>query len=276
MAELLRRRMIRPDTRKAGSTSYKVNTAGVGLNDSLRVEITHAGKTARWVYTLTGAQIGHRKSIHFTVKETAGKTEINWGKLLPRAGKPVASASKPVQSKIYATKSNVRIPGSMKRSFLPVVDGKTEIIILGTLPGDESLRMQQYYANQGNQFWRILSGIWNEPVPAQYPDKIKWLLQHRLGLWDVCHSASRKGSLDQQISNEVPNDLHKLFRKYPKISRVLFNGLKARKTYDKYFRETEGFIYGTLISSSGAAAKPIDQKMKQWRKYLEKWEVEHE
>ncbi|WP_332881585.1 uracil-DNA glycosylase family protein [Methanosarcina horonobensis] len=44
----------------------------------------------------------------------------------------------------------------IKRGFPPVLDKNTEILILGSLPGDESLRRRQYYGHPGNDFWRLV------------------------------------------------------------------------------------------------------------------------
>jgi G:T/U-mismatch repair DNA glycosylase len=37
-----------------------------------------------------------------------------------------------------------------KRCFDPVVDRQTRLLVLGSLPGEQSLAVQQYYANRQN------------------------------------------------------------------------------------------------------------------------------
>lgn len=279
MAEILRTRKISPLTRKATSVSYKVSTKGVGKNDTLRVEITHTTKSGRWIYVFTGAQVADKNSISFTAREADGKVNISWGSLVGKSS-TVSTGSvvkKEVASKIEKTITKKESTVNHKKSFLPVVDSKTTVIILGSLPGDESLRLQQYYANPRNQFWNILAAVLNKHVPVAYTDKIKWLLQNKVGLWDVCHSAERKGSLDQHINNIVPNDITAFLKKNHQIKTVLFNGGKARTTFDIHFNEVQGIKYGTLISSSSAAAVSLIKKVEQWKGLIsKKKEVDNE
>jgi len=268
MSEILRTRRISPLTRKASSVSYKINTEAVAINDTLRVEITHALKPGKWVYIFNGNQIADKKSIHFRVKEVGEKIIITWG---------VLDAPKKVEKQIKKTvsassRTNMNLTGSnfvsseqIKKSFLPVIDNKTRILILGSLPGDESLKRQQYYANPRNQFWKIIFSVLDQELPSSYEERLSLLLKNKIGLWDVCHSANRKGSLDQYIKNEVPNDVHGLLKKYPLLKTVLFNGAKAKATFDKHFVQHNHVRYDILLSSSGAATISMTKKVIQWK-----------
>jgi len=48
----------------------------------------------------------------------------------------------------------------MINSFDPIENDKCKILILGTMPSEESLNKGQYYANTKNQFWRIIYDVY--------------------------------------------------------------------------------------------------------------------
>lgn len=107
------------------------------------------------------------------------------------------------------------------------------ILILGTMPGKESLRLQQYYANRSNRFWKIIAKAADKPLPEDYSKRLRLLDQLHIALWDVYASAERKGSLDSNIKNGEQNDVQSLINSNPSIKKVLFNGGKAyRKALD--------------------------------------------
>lgn len=158
----------------------------------------------------------------------------------------------------------------MKHSFPPVIDSASRILILGTLPGDESLRRQQYYAHPRNQFWRILAEIYHVPLPATYPEREALVLQKRLALWDVVQHGEREGSLDNNIRHATPNDFQWLFTTYPNLRAIVFNGRKAHDLFERKVvtqQELDGSdrIPRLLMpSTSPAATLPLAEKIRQW------------
>ncbi|MDB5704711.1 MAG: DNA-deoxyinosine glycosylase, partial [Sphingomonas bacterium] len=119
---------------------------------------------------------------------------------------------------------------TVKRSFPPVADACTRLLILGSLPGERSLAEGHYYAHPQNQFWRLISGvIGRDLVALDYQARLVALLEARVGLWDVVASARREGSTDAAIRDHVGNDLPGLIRALPDLRAVGFNGATSFK-----------------------------------------------
>jgi len=59
----------------------------------------------------------------------------------------------------------------MKEAFPPVIAPSARILILGTMPGEESLARKGYYANPRNQFWRITQAIYGIPQNRTCPHR---------------------------------------------------------------------------------------------------------
>ncbi len=154
----------------------------------------------------------------------------------------------------------------MKFSMPPVINKDCKILILGSLPGEKSLQLQEYYAHPQNQFWKIMSCILNELMPQTYQLKKQMLLQNKIGLWDVVYSARRdNSSLDSKIKNVTPNDLDSLLREHENIQRILLNGNKVSSLFKKYFNHIEIESISVPSTSPAYASMNIETKMKLWR-----------
>ncbi|EGW36553.1 DNA-deoxyinosine glycosylase [Desulfosporosinus sp. OT] len=152
------------------------------------------------------------------------------------------------------------------RSFPPIVEAHSRVLILGSMPGVESLRLQQYYANPRNQFWKIIFALFDlEPV-ADYEERTHFLRSQGIALWDVIAMCSREGSLDSKIREEQVNDFGSLFKKYPYITAVMFNGGKAYETYKKWigFSAPTNVTFHKLTSTSPANTKKYAEKLSEW------------
>ncbi len=125
------------------------------------------------------------------------------------------------------------------KSFLPQINNKSKILILGSMPGIKSLEMQQYYAHPQNRFWKIMALICDceNLNNMKYEDKIKTLLSNKIALWDVIADCNRTGSLDSDIENEIPNKIPELLEKYTGIKKICFNGSKSYIEFKKNFPE---------------------------------------
>lgn len=151
----------------------------------------------------------------------------------------------------------------IKRGFLPVLDENTKILILGSLPSDESIRKQQYYGNPGNDFWRLLGQALGEDLQGMgYDRRLDTLRHNGIGLWDVFKAGSRDGSLDTGIGSEELNEFSVLKSLAPELRLVCFNGKKAGE-YEPLLREM-GYGTKVLPSSSGANRRFSKKRIMEW------------
>jgi double-stranded uracil-DNA glycosylase len=140
--------------------------------------------------------------------------------------------------------------------------------VLGTLPGEESLRRQQYYAHPRNLFWPILYALFGEGAPASpdYAARLRFAVEHGIALWDVVAAGEREASADSTIRGEVPNAIHDLLDAHPAIRAVAFNGTGARRLYERHFSRRPGLTYLALPSTSPAHARlGFAEKLASWR-----------
>jgi len=154
-----------------------------------------------------------------------------------------------------------------RRGFPPVVDARTRLLILGSLPGEASLTAGQYYGNPRNAFWRLLEQVLDRPLVAlPYGDRLQALLEQGVGLWDVIAEAERRGSLDAAILDPATNDLPALIETLPQLDMVAFNGATAARLGLRGLAGT-GRPLETLdlpSSSPAHAAMTFEQKARIW------------
>ena len=153
----------------------------------------------------------------------------------------------------------------MKKAFPPIVHKDSKLLILGTMPGEKSLDLQEYYGNRGNQFWKLLFTMLGKELIHDYTDKKLFLKEHHIAVWDVLAHCEREGSLDSNIKNEIPNDFETFYKQHPHIQNVLFSSKNASKYYDKYVGRRVNIHYDILPSPSGAhATKSFLEKLDEW------------
>ncbi len=119
--------------------------------------------------------------------------------------------------------------------FAPVYDEYSEILILGTFPSVKSRENQFYYGHPQNRFWKVLAEVFEDEVPSSIEEKINFLHQHHIALWDVIATCEITGSADATITNATPNDIATLLKKAP-IRKICCNGTKSWKLFQKYIQ----------------------------------------
>jgi len=159
----------------------------------------------------------------------------------------------------------------MISSFEPIIDKDCKILILGTMPGVKSLEKQEYYGHERNAFWKIIYSLFQNELKSEYSQKKAFLLEHNIALWDVLKSCYREGSSDSNIKNPIPNDFGELFKQYPNIKAIYFNGEPAEKLYKRFVSKALGdikILLYRLPSTSPANAIKFEQKYEQWKQIL--------
>lgn len=154
-----------------------------------------------------------------------------------------------------------------KRCFDPVVTRETRLLILGSLPGEQSLALNEYYGNRKNGFWRLMSEVIDRDLPAlDYVPRLQALLAKGIGLWDVVAEARREGSLDSQIRDRTDNDLLRLIISLPNLTTIAFNGVTASRLGLKVLgQHAASYRIIKLASSSPAYTLPYAEKSRQWQ-----------
>ncbi len=161
-----------------------------------------------------------------------------------------------------------------KYSFPPIVGPNARLLVLGTLPGEVSLQLQQYYGHARNQFWPIIAQVCGAELPTSYAERLDMVRRSHVALWDVLHNAERNGTaLDSAIKNECANDFASFFREYPLIRSVAFNGGNARKFFKRHVQNRQDIpvdlkFFDTLPSTSPAFARTPALKAAEWSEIL--------
>jgi hypoxanthine-DNA glycosylase len=161
--------------------------------------------------------------------------------------------------------------GRMRRGFAPLLDRNVRLLILGSFPSPASLAAGQYYAHPRNQFWPIIGAILDEPlIRLPYHDRLRRLLAHRVGLWDVFAACRRNGSLDSQIKTAQSNDLQGLCAWAPQLQAIAFNGGAA----GRFRRQLSGLGYCCAVmpsTSPAHAARRLEEKLVLWKAFIQAW-----
>ena len=153
--------------------------------------------------------------------------------------------------------------------FPPVANTNAATLILGSMPGKESLRQNQYYAHPQNAFWKIMGELVGAHPSLPYTQRLAILKSSGIALWDVLHTCKRQGSLDSDIKKEEANDFAAFFARHPHITRVYFNGTKAEQSFKRFVLGKQALPPLTLqrlpSTSPAHAGMDYDKKLEAWK-----------
>jgi hypoxanthine-DNA glycosylase len=160
-------------------------------------------------------------------------------------------------------------PAPLRDGLAPVIGRATRLVVLGSFPGEASLRAGQYYGHPRNHFWPLLGAIWGLELAAlPYAERLRVLRARGLGLWDVYARCRREGSLDRAIEDAELNDLASLRRRAPGLRLVAHNGGESARARRQVL--ALGLPVVRLPSSSPANASwSFAAKLDAWRAAFE-------
>ena len=164
----------------------------------------------------------------------------------------------------------------MNRGLPPVAADDARVLVLGTLPGAESLRRSEYYAQPRNAFWTICGALVGADPALPYAARLARLRTAGIALWDVCAAARRAGSLDADIERASvrANDFGAFFAAHPAISRICCNGRVAAALYRRHVLAHLAPVLRALplielpSTSPAYAAMSLAAKTGHWRRAL--------
>jgi hypoxanthine-DNA glycosylase len=152
-----------------------------------------------------------------------------------------------------------------KSSFPPVVAPDTRVLVLGSLPGEQSLAAGRYYAHPRNRFWHLIGTVIGTDLESLgYEGRLAALRAARVGLWDTVASARRAGSVDAAIRDAAHNPLRELAASLPGLRAVGFNGQASARIGMPQLAESGEALIPLPSSSPANASIPLARKEKLW------------
>ena len=154
----------------------------------------------------------------------------------------------------------------LNHPFGPLYDENSRVLILGSFPSVKSREQNFFYGHPQNRFWKVVSAVFEQPLPQTIEEKKHLILSSGLALWDSIASCEITGSSDSSIRNARANDI-RIILDSCNIERIYCNGRKSHELYRKYIEPQTGREAVCLPSTSPANA--------QWtlEKLIEEWSV---
>ena len=136
----------------------------------------------------------------------------------------------------------------------PIYNSESRALILGSFHSVKSRENNFYYGNPKNRFWSTLGKVFNEDIGSSNQDREKFLLTHKIALFDVVYSCNITASSDSSIKDVIPNDIKKIVDN-SNIEAIFTTGTKAYSLYNKYLLKDVGIEAFKLRSPSPANCK---------------------
>lgn len=169
----------------------------------------------------------------------------------------------------------------LRHGFAPLHGKRCRVLVLGSMPGQQSLDEHRYYAHPRNAFWPIMLAIAagrREPLADSgeltYPHRVDRVTAAGYAVWDVLACCHRSGSLDSAIvrGSEVANDILGFVDRFPELECIAFNGKTAERLFrrcilgrgDAHKRLDHLELTGLPSTSPALASMTVGQKCQRW------------
>lgn len=122
--------------------------------------------------------------------------------------------------------------------FEPVYDKDSKLLILGSFPSVKSRKIDFYYGNKQNRFWKTICSFFGENIPESVDEKKEFLLRNNIALWDIVTECEIEGSKDSTIKNFKIAALEKVLQN-SEISFIILNGSTAFDIFCKSYGDID-------------------------------------
>ncbi|MFA7120679.1 MAG: DNA-deoxyinosine glycosylase [Bacilli bacterium] len=138
-------------------------------------------------------------------------------------------------------------------SLLPIYNKDSKILILGSIPSITSRNKNFYYSHPNNRFWKIMEYLFNTNL-FNVQDKIAFLLNNNIALWDTIKECEIYKSKDSSIRNVKVNDIKSILSK-TNIKEIYVTGITALNIYNKSIKNSTNIdaIFLPCPSSANAS-----------------------
>lgn len=167
-------------------------------------------------------------------------------------------------------------PRTPLKGLPPLAGDRARVLVLGSMPGAESLRRREYYGHPRNHFWRIMQDLYLIPRDLPYGVRVEALRGAGVAVWDVLACCHRAGSLDAAIDRASMrvNAIDGLVRSQPMLRRIVFNGAFAEQVYRTHMKaQVEAVRPVTTVrlpsTSPANASFSYERKLEAWRAALQ-------
>lgn len=126
----------------------------------------------------------------------------------------------------------------IKKGFEPFYGSDPKILILGSFPSVKSRKIEFYYGNPRNRFWKTIAEFFCKPIPMTVDDKKEFLRSNQIALWDMVTECEIIGSQDSAIKNFKVADIRKLLQKI-NVQLIILNGGKAYEIFIRHYQQID-------------------------------------